>query len=70
MTIAEQYKAELAERTDEQETVSPLWATEKFNNVNLLEDEDWDLVLFFLEDGSVYDYRLDEAFTKDEWNAL
>ena len=69
MTIAEQYKLELATRTEEQETVSPLWEQPRYSYVDFLQPAEanvGELTLRFA-DGSVYDYESGDVYTEEEW---
>jgi hypothetical protein len=64
-TLAEKYKQQLATRTEEQETVSPLWEQPPYNDCDLIQ-EDGELAVQF-EDRSVYSYENGEAYTAAEW---
>jgi hypothetical protein len=67
-TKAEEYKAQLSARTDEQETVNPLW--ESFDNGNVdVSYHDGEIILTFA-DGSSHHYESDSTTTKLRQTAL
>jgi hypothetical protein len=71
-TTAQKYKADLALRTDEQETDSPLWEQPPYTDCHFIHGtpggpvDVGELAVQF-EDGSVYDYETNEAYTKAGW---